>query len=149
MPTAKTPTAIESTTRMVRVLLLDRSRSTLRQRGLSMRHHLLLILARRSILCNALVRHAIDLRLGGWRLGHQMAELIGVERNHLDTGVGPGADSRDVRAAVQQLDLAEVLAKPHGCHHDLGSARLPQHDLNLPSGDDIEVIGRLALAEDG
>src|SRR5690349_11123566 len=36
MPTANTPTAIESTTRTVRVLLLNRSRSTLRQRGLSM-----------------------------------------------------------------------------------------------------------------
>src|SRR3954470_2084931 len=38
MPTAKTPTAIESTTRMVRVLLLVRSARTLRQRGLSIVH---------------------------------------------------------------------------------------------------------------
>jgi hypothetical protein len=38
MPTANTPTAIESTTRMVRVLLPVRSEKTLRQRGLSMGH---------------------------------------------------------------------------------------------------------------
>src|SRR4029078_12146061 len=89
MPTAKTHAAIESTTRMVRVLLLHRSRSTLRQRGLSMRPHLLLVLARRSILFDALVRHAINRGLGGRRFGQEVAELIVIERNHLDTGVGP------------------------------------------------------------
>src|SRR5215213_8194335 len=57
MPTANTPTAIESTTRMVRVMLLVRSARTLRQRGLSMRD---LALAHRDILGGALVGHTAD-----------------------------------------------------------------------------------------
>src|SRR6266508_1839849 len=57
MPTANTPTAIESTTRMVRVMLVVRSARTLRQRGLSMGD---LPLARRDVLGGALVGHTAD-----------------------------------------------------------------------------------------
>src|SRR5215216_899476 len=81
MPIAKTPTAIESTTSRVRVLLLQRSRSTLRQRGLSMGH---LPLARGAVLHNTLLGNLVDRQLGWFGVGDQTAELGAVERHNLD-----------------------------------------------------------------
>src|SRR5919205_1372376 len=81
MPIAKTPTAIESTTSSVRVLLLHRSRSTLRQRGLSMGH---LPLARGAILHNPLLGNPVDRQLGWLGFGDQAAELGAIEGHDLD-----------------------------------------------------------------
>jgi hypothetical protein len=87
MPIAKTPTAIESTTSSVRILLPHRSRNTLRQRGLSMCTHLLFGQPCGAILGLALISDLVDRLRGFGRLGHQMAELVAVERYDLDAGV--------------------------------------------------------------
>src|SRR5215211_2550934 len=122
MPMAKTPTAIERITTAVRVLYAHRSPRILRQRGLSMRTHLLTGLARGEILSLTLLGDMVD-RLGGFRrLAHQLVEFVVVERHDLDASVEAGPDGGVVRAAAQQRDLAEILAYAHRRDHDLGSA---------------------------
>src|SRR4051812_23182798 len=115
MPMAKTPTAIESTTSSVRVLLLHRSRSTLRQRGLSMGH---LALAHGAIFQEALIGHPINRQLGGFGIGDQAVELIAVERHHVDIPSAACANGGGTRAAAQQADLAKILAGAHGGDRD-------------------------------
>src|SRR4026208_1374609 len=90
MPTAKTPTAIDSTTSPVRTLLLDRSRNTLRQRGLTMHHHLLPNLACGSVLRQTLSDHSSDRFFGRRRFSHQPLALAAVKRNDLDAGIMAG-----------------------------------------------------------
>src|SRR5262245_55203027 len=109
IPIAKTPTAIDSTTRMVRVLLLHRSPNTLRQRGLSMSH---LPLAHGGIFRDALLGHLADRCSRQLRLGQQLVEGRAVECRHLDRHVG-GAHTGDAGATAQKPDLAEILARVH------------------------------------
>src|SRR5690348_583706 len=115
MPIAKTPTAIESTTSSVRVLLLHRSRSTLRQRGLSMGN---LQLARGTILHEALIGDPIDRHFGRFGIGDQAAELVAVERHNLNIRFAARAHRGGARAAAQQADLAEILAGADCGHAD-------------------------------
>src|SRR4051794_27830699 len=140
MPIANTPTAIESTTSSVRVLLLHRSRSTLRQRGLSMGH---LPLARGAVLHKALLRDLIDRHFGRFRIGDQAAELGAVERHNLDIRFANRANGGGARAAAQQADLTEILAGSHGGDTDRLTIRLVQQYLDLALGDDVELVGRL------
>src|SRR6266498_3318891 len=116
MPIAKTPTAIESTTSRVRVLLLHRSRSTLRQRGLSTAH---LPLARGGVLAGTLIGDVVDRHLGRFGLGDQAAEFIAVERYHFDARFPNSADGGGARAAAQQADFAEILTRTHRRHRNI------------------------------
>jgi hypothetical protein len=42
---------------------------------------------------------------------------------------------------VQQLYLADVLARPQGGHNQLRPVRIVQHHLDTPLGDDVELVG--------
>src|SRR6266508_6733190 len=145
IPIAKTPTAIESTTRAVRVLLANTSANTLRQRGLSMVH---LPLARGDVLAETLIGDAVDRLPGHLGLADQVTERRAVERRDLDCSVGRGADAGDARAAAQQPDLAEVLARAERRDDDVLAAGVVQEDLDLAFGDDVKAVGRLALGDD-
>src|SRR4051794_3806497 len=145
MPIANTPTAIESTTSSVRVLLLHRSRSTLRQRGLSMGH---LPLARGAVFDKALLRDAINRQLGWFGIGDQATKLGAVKRHNFNIRLARSADSGGARAAAQQADLAEILAGVHCRNGDRGAVRLVQLHFNLAFGDDVKLVGRFTLADD-
>src|SRR3990172_1094432 len=111
MPTANTPTAIDSTTSSVRVLLPHKSEATLRQRGLTATGALPPF--RGNVLGGSFPGHALD-RLAHRRgLRHQGLKLIPLQRRHLHAGLGGGPDRSDGLAAVQQFDLAEELPAPH------------------------------------
>src|SRR5215813_1884643 len=101
MPTAKTPTAIESTTRLVRTLLLDRSRNILRHRGLAMRDHLLFSLACSAVLQQTFADDTVDRFPGGRRFNHQPPEFAAVKRDDLHAGITAGPHSCIVGAAAQ------------------------------------------------
>jgi hypothetical protein len=49
---------------------------------------------------------------------------------------------------VQQLYLADVLARPQGGHNQLRPVGIVQHHLDTPLGDDVELVGGLALVDD-
>src|SRR5262245_25959044 len=142
IPTANTPTAIDSTTKMVRVLLLHRSPSTLRQRGLSMAD---LPLARGGVLHKALIGHAVDRRPCRFRLGQQPGEFLTVERHDLDARFAGGANGGGARPPAQQADLAEILARAERRDRNILPAGLVQQNVDLALGDDVELVVHLAL----
>src|SRR5512136_2818754 len=94
MPTAKTPTAIESTTRIVRPLWPHRSRSTLRQRGLSMTRPP----AASRVLGEPVAHQLGNLLPGRPRFGQQAHKGVAVERGQLDPALQPSANGGYVLA---------------------------------------------------
>src|SRR5438105_8781493 len=99
MPTANTPTAIEITTSSVRILLFHRSRSTLRQRGLST--GMLLDLAR------VLAYDALNLIFGQLRFLEQSAKRLTVQRGNFHRRIGRRAHRHVALAVVHQRQRAE------------------------------------------
>src|SRR6266508_4277802 len=144
MPIAKTPTAIESTTSRVRVLLLHRSRSTLRQRGLRMAH---LLRARGDVLAEALIGDPVDRHFGRFGLGEQAGEFLAVERHDFDILFPCRPHRGGARAAAQQADLAEILARAQRRDRNILPAGVVQQNVDLAFRDDIELVGHLALGD--
>src|SRR3990172_5711069 len=145
MPTAKTPTAIESTTRMARVLLPHRSAATLRHRGLATR---VLRALRRDVLGLSLLRDLADRVAKRLGLGDQRQKRLPVERNRLGARLGRSRDGREGFPAVQQLDLAEELAPAHRAHHELATLAPLDAHVHLAFRDEVEVLDRISPPDD-
>ena len=85
------------------------------------------------------------------RLGrsHQRGKLARVEHRHLGAGGHGCAHGGDAVAPAQQLDLPYVLAPSHARDDELLAVGRAQVNLHFALCDDVEVLGRRALADDG
>src|SRR5262249_22325597 len=110
MPTAKTPTAIETTTSTVRDLVFQRSRRTLAQRGL--------IAGGVLYLRRAMPDDPLDCILGHARLFEEGGEGLTVERPDFTGDFGRGAPHYMALACLHQRHRAEMLADSEPLHDD-------------------------------
>src|SRR3990170_8440463 len=145
MPTANTPTAIDSTTSSVRVLLPHKSEATLRQRGLTATGALPPFCG--DVFRSPLPGHPLD-RLAHRRgLGHQRLELVPLQRRHLGAGLRC-PDRGDGLAAVQQFDLAKELPAAHRGDDELAPPLPLDQHFDLPFGDQVEAVEHLPPVDD-
>src|SRR5262249_13163703 len=91
--------------------------------------------------------HELDQRpAGDVCLHHQSVERLAAEREH--RGLYRRPDRRGARDALENPDLAEVLAGAEAGNDPRRTRRLFQPDLDLASTHHVEPIGWLTLAED-
>src|SRR3990172_7707497 len=145
MPTANTPTAIDTTTRSVRVLLPHRSEATLRQRGLTTTGALRLLCG--DMLGFALPGDALARLAPGRGLRPPRLPLVPLQRGDLGT-VLRRPDGGDGPAAVQELDLAEELPAAHRGDDELAPLLPLDQHFDLPFDNQVEEVEHLPPADD-